>query len=105
MKVISFIFNNWEGILSIISIGISIFLYHKQSKLSKKIRLSEIEQKLSEAKYNRERAISNSKNHQGIPFNVQEVGHYFEKNNEYQSDIAYYDNIINDLEARKRGMR
>lgn len=105
MMLLDSIINHWEGLLSVISIVISIVIYRKQSKLSKRLRLSEIEQKLSEAKNNKERALSNKGNHQGQPFCAQEVGRYFEKKNEYDSDVECYENIIKDLEAQKRKLQ
>lgn len=102
MKVWTYMINHWEGIVSIISILISIIIYRKQVKQSKKIRLIETELELQKTKLNKKRTLSNRENHKGMPFNVQEVGHHLEKRSEYDSDISYDDDYIKFLEAQKR---
>lgn len=110
--VLDFLINHWEAmisvialLISIVSIIVAVIIYKKQSKQSKNMQLLEIERKLSEAKNNKERAIKNSQNHAGITGSIQEIGHYFDKRNEYESEIAFYEKEIQDLEILKRNLR
>ncbi|MBP3286897.1 MAG: hypothetical protein J6M15_08175 [Prevotella sp.] len=109
--VLDFLINHWEAMISVIALIVAIIslvaniIYNKkQSKQSINMQLLEIERRLSEARNNRERAIKNSQNHAGITGSIQEIGHYFDKRNEYESEIAFYDKEIQYLEIQKKNL-
>ena len=102
MIVLNYIVEHWGGFASLIAIIVSIVTYCRQSRLSKRIRISEIDQEIIETKYNKERAISNKNNHRGFPLNAQEIGHFFEKENEYGSEISCSHKKENDLIAQRK---
>ena len=99
MSVINYILNHWEGVVAIIALLFSINANRKRNQTDERNRNFDKAKQIKELKCRRDKASKMLQTLNSSPHNAMEIGNFFTKRTELESEIEYCNEQIKFLES------